>query len=59
MPFRSEAQRRYFEANRKKLESQGVNVSEWERASKGKKLPKRVKKTKKSAKKNFKRIYKH
>lgn len=34
MPFVSEAQRRYFMANRKKLERQGVNVDEWQRASK-------------------------
>jgi len=26
MPFKSEAQRRYFEANKAKLEKQGVNV---------------------------------
>jgi hypothetical protein len=30
MPFKSEAQRRYFEANKEKLERQGVNVKEWE-----------------------------
>ena len=44
MPYKSEAQRRYFNANRKKLEAQGVDVDEWNEASKGKKLPKRVKK---------------
>ncbi len=42
MPFKSEAQRRYFEANRAKLEKQGVDVKEWEQASKGLKLPERV-----------------
>ncbi len=42
MPFKSEAQRGYFEANKKRLESQGIDVREWERASKGKDLPKRV-----------------
>jgi hypothetical protein len=42
MPFKSEAQRRYFEANRRKLEKQGVNVEEWEQASKGMKLPERA-----------------
>ena len=31
MPFKSEAQRRYFEANKSKLESSGVDVEEWER----------------------------
>ena len=49
MPYRSDAQRKYFHANKKKLERQGVNVDEWDRASKGKKLPKRAKR--KSAKK--------
>lgn len=39
MPFKSEAQRRFFNANRKKLEREGVDVSEWNRSSKGKKLP--------------------
>jgi hypothetical protein len=47
MPYRSQAQRKYFHANRKKLEAQGVNISEWDTASKGKKLPKRAKKPKK------------
>ena len=45
-PYKSQAQERYFHANKKKLEKQGVNVSEWDRASKGKKLPKKVKKKK-------------
>lgn len=35
MPFKSEAQRRYFEANKAKLEKQGVDVKEWEQSSKG------------------------
>ena len=39
MPFKSQAQRRYFEANRAKLEKQGVDVKEWEESSKGLKLP--------------------
>ena len=47
MPYKSLAQEAYFHRNKKKLESQGVNVSEWDRASKGKKLPKRIKKKKK------------
>lgn len=46
MPFKSEAQRRYFEANKAKLEKQGVNVKEWEESSKGSKLPERAPKTK-------------
>lgn len=43
MPFKSQAQRGYFEANKKRLESEGVDVREWEQASKGMKLPKRAK----------------
>jgi hypothetical protein len=43
MPFKSDAQRRYFNANRSKLERQGVDVDEWNNASKGKKLPERKK----------------
>jgi hypothetical protein len=39
MPYKSEAQRKYFNVNRKKLEAQGVDVDEWNQASKGKKLP--------------------
>lgn len=35
MPYKSLAQMRYFNANRAKLESQGVNVDEWNAASKG------------------------
>jgi predicted phage gp36 major capsid-like protein len=42
MPFKSEAQRRYFEANKAKLEKQGVDVKEWEQSSKGLKLPERA-----------------
>ena len=45
MPYKSLAQERYFNANRGKLEKQGVNVDEWNQASKGKKLPKKVKKS--------------
>ena len=41
MPYTSLAQERYFNANKQKLESKGVNVSEWNAASKGKKLPER------------------
>jgi hypothetical protein len=43
MPFKSDAQRAYFNANRAKLEQQGVSVDEWNAASKGMKLPKRAK----------------
>lgn len=47
MPFKSKAQMRYMFANKKKLEKQGVDVDEYARKSKGKKLPERVKKKKK------------
>jgi N-acetyl-beta-hexosaminidase len=43
-PYKSEAQEKFFNANRKKLEKKGVNVGEWNAASKGKKLPKKAKK---------------
>jgi hypothetical protein len=38
MPFKSEAKSRYCEANKNKLEGQGVDVKEWEQSSKGLKL---------------------
>jgi hypothetical protein len=41
--YKSEAQRAYFNANRAKLEREGVSVDEWNSASKGMKLPKRAK----------------
>lgn len=44
MPYKSKAQEAYFNVNKKKLEKQGVNVDEWNKASKGKKLPKKSKK---------------
>ena len=47
MPYKSRAQAAYFNIHRKRLEAQGVNVDEWNRASKGKRLPKKVKKRKK------------
>ena len=43
MPYASEAQRRYFHANAAKLQKQGVNIHEWDEATKGKKIPERVK----------------
>jgi hypothetical protein len=57
MPYVSKAQEAYFNVNRKKLEAQGVDVDEWNAASKGKKLPDRAKKEKalKAGKKNVKR----
>jgi hypothetical protein len=46
VPFKSEAQRRFFEANKSKLKKQGVDVKEWEESSRGLKLPERAPKTK-------------
>ena len=46
MPYKSQAQAAYFNIHKKQLESQGVNVNEWNQASKGKKLPKKVSKKK-------------
>ena len=42
MPYKSKAQAAYFNIHRKELEHQGVNVEEWNKASKGKKLPEHV-----------------
>jgi hypothetical protein len=39
MPYKSLKQERFFNANRSKLEKQGVDVGEWNSASKGMKLP--------------------
>lgn len=47
MPYASQAQRKFFHANKKKLEARGIRVKEWDASSKGKKLPKRVKPKKK------------
>lgn len=49
MPFKSKAQAAYFNIHRKKLERQGVDVDEWNKSSKGKKLPKCAKKRKKKS----------
>jgi hypothetical protein len=46
MPYVSDAQRKYFNENKAKLEAQGVDVNEWNKASKGKDLPEHVKKKK-------------
>lgn len=42
MPYKSKAQAAYFNIHRAELEKHGVNVSEWNAASKGMKLPKRA-----------------
>jgi len=39
MPYRSLAQERFFHAKKDALQKQGVNVSEWDNASKGMNLP--------------------
>lgn len=39
MPFKSLAQAAYFNIHKKELEKQGVDVGEWNAASKGMKLP--------------------
>ena len=44
MPYKSKAQAGYFHTHKKELAKQGVNISEWDKASKGLKLPKRKKK---------------
>ena len=44
MPYKSKKQRAFFHANKEKLEAKGVNVAEWDRESKGKKLPLKKKK---------------
>lgn len=45
-PYKSRAQEGYFHEHKKELEKQGVNVSEWDKASKGKKLPEHAPKKK-------------
>jgi hypothetical protein len=42
MPYKSLAQERYFNANRGKMEAQGVDVDEWNQATKGRHLPMRT-----------------
>jgi len=46
MPYKSKAQAAYFNIHRKELEREGVDVSEWNAASKGKKLPAHKKQSK-------------
>jgi len=42
LPYKSKAQEAYFNIHKKELERKGVNVDEWNKASKGKNLPERV-----------------
>jgi hypothetical protein len=44
MPYKSKKQAAYFNIHKKQLEAKGVDVNEWNKASKGKKLPRRKKK---------------
>jgi len=53
MPYKSKAQEAYFNIHKAELEKQGVNVDEWNKASKGKKLPERVNKLKVMKKKKM------
>lgn len=55
MPYKSLKQERYFNVNRKRLEAQGVDVDEWNKASKGLKLPKAASK-KRGANQTFRAI---
>ena len=48
MPYVSQAQQGYFHAHKAELEKMGVNVDEWDKATKGKKLPYKVSKEKKT-----------
>ena len=42
MPYKSLAQEGYFHTHAKQLAKQGVNIAEWDKSTKGKKLPKHV-----------------
>lgn len=57
MPYKSDAQRKFFNANRDKLEKEGVDVDEWNKSSKGMKLPEHAKK-KATAKKVYDKHHK-
>jgi hypothetical protein len=46
MPYVSRAQAGYFHTHKAQLERQGVDVDEWDAATKGKHIPERVMKTK-------------
>jgi hypothetical protein len=46
MPYKSLLQMKYFNVHKKELEKQGVNVDEFNKASKGLKLPKKARKIK-------------
>lgn len=58
MPYASQAQERYFHEHKAELEAKGVDVGEWDRASKGKKLPKRKGRGKSAPNRTPREIYK-
>lgn len=60
MPYKSLAQEGYFHTHEKELAKQGVDISEWDKATKGKHLPKRVgsARTKTGFKKGMKKVFK-
>lgn len=45
MPFKSESQRKFFNANKGSMLKQGVDVDEWNKSSKGMDLPERASKS--------------
>ena len=51
-PYVSKAQEKFFNLHRRELEKKGVNVDEWNKASRGLKLPKHIKKVKTKKKKH-------
>lgn len=51
MPYVSDAQRKFFNANKAELERKGVDVDEWNSASKGMSLPEHSSKSKMKKKK--------
>lgn len=55
-PYKSEAQRKFFNANREELEKKGVDVDEFNRTSKGKKLPEHKTKKHNKAKTKYKGV---
>lgn len=57
MPYKSKAQAAYFHAHEKEMEQQGVDVAEWDKSSKGKKLPEKVEEDKKEAYAKYAQIY--
>ncbi len=57
MPYKSQAQAAYFNIHKKEMEAKGVDVDEWNSASKGKKLPKHTKKKKSMASHVFNRQF--